>query len=78
MEINERTRLRRRAGLTQVQLGRRAGMSGSQICLWERGELEFSAEDVTKIADVLEIEINRIPVPKTREGIVRALAQVSV
>lgn len=73
MKISERARLRRRAGLTQMQLGRRAGKSASQICNWEQGEIEFSTEDVERIGRVLDAELRSVPVPASEHEIVRAL-----
>ena len=73
MEISERARLRRRAGLTQLQLGRRVGMSGSQICLWERGEIDLSGEEIERIGCVLDAELRSVPIPASEREIVRAL-----
>ncbi len=44
--MKERARLRKMAGLTQIQLARRIGKSAGTICLWERG-------DASQIARIL-------------------------
>lgn len=51
--MRERARLRRAAGLTQRQLGRKVGKSAATICLWERGEMELSPTDVEQIAQAI-------------------------
>ena len=71
---NERARLRRSAGLTQLQLALRVGMSASQICLWEHSEIELSAADVEQIARAIEAELNRFPAPSSLAQIVTALS----
>lgn len=59
--MKERSRLRKMAGLTQIQLGRRVGKSAGTICLWERGELELVSADIERIARVLESELTKRP-----------------
>lgn len=56
-----RAEIRRRADLTQVRLGRLTGINPTQICLWERGDLQLLDSDVRKIAEVISAELNRIP-----------------
>ena len=74
MKVSERSSLRRRAGLTQVQLARRANISASQICLWERGDLELSTLDVEHIARVIEAELAKFPAPSSAAQIVSVLS----
>jgi transcriptional regulator with XRE-family HTH domain len=74
VKVSERSSLRRRAGLTQVQLGRRVNISASQICLWERGDLELSTLDVEHIARVIEAELAKFPAPSSAAQIVSVLS----
>ena len=53
MTFTSRSDIRRRAGLTQIQLARLVGSSAPQICVWEQGEREWPAETVARIAAVL-------------------------
>lgn len=50
-------KMRRRAGLTQVELARRAELHASQICLWERGQIELKPEQESRILAVLHEHI---------------------
>lgn len=59
--MKERARLRKMAGLTQIQLGRKVGKSAAAICLWERGELELAPADVERIARAIDHELNKRP-----------------
>ena len=72
--INQRARLRRSAGLTQLQLALRVGMSASQICLWEHSEIELSSSDIEQIARAIKAELNRFPAPSSLVQIVAALS----
>lgn len=74
VEFEARAQFRRRAGLTLFDLGRLVGKSPGTLSLWERGQIELSHEDVSKIANVIETEFNRVPLPETREGIAHVLA----
>jgi len=60
--MSDRALLRRRAGLTQIQLARKTAISAPRICLWERGELELRAEQVERIARVLNEHLLKVPV----------------
>lgn len=75
--MKERARLRKRAGLTQIQLGRKVGKSAGTICLWERGELELAPADVEKIACVIEKELTKQPAISSAAQIVGILAAAS-
>jgi transcriptional regulator with XRE-family HTH domain len=59
--VKDRARLRKMAGLTQMQLGRKVGKSAGTICLWERGEIELTPGDIERIARALEGELARQP-----------------
>jgi transcriptional regulator with XRE-family HTH domain len=59
--MKERARLRKMAGLTQIQLGRIVGKSAGTICLWERGELELAPADVERIARAIDNELTKRP-----------------
>jgi transcriptional regulator with XRE-family HTH domain len=71
VNMSDRASLRRMAGLTQIQLGRKVGISGPRICLWERGEIELQPEQVEQVAKVLQGRLERAP----RFSCVRDLAQ---
>ena len=71
--LSGRAQFRKRAGLTQLRLGRLVGLSAATICLWENEEVELCQADVEKIARALEAGFNKVPVPSTREGIATAL-----
>ncbi len=73
MEVEARSRFRRRADLTLFELAKRVGKSPGTLSLWERGLVELSSKDVEKIASIIETELNREPFPKTRKGITDAL-----
>ena len=75
MKFNERVRLRRMAGLTQVQMARRVGISASQLCLWEHAEIELSSGNVEQIAQTIEAELTKFPVPCTAVDIVGVLSE---
>lgn len=77
MRNTERSRLRRRAGLTQHQLARLVGKSAAAICLWESGQIDFSQEDVKKIANALEKEFTKQPPVSGAAQIAVALAGAS-
>lgn len=55
--MKERVMLRRRAGLTQVQLANLTGISAPRICLWERGEIQLKPEQLERIQRVIGGEI---------------------
>jgi transcriptional regulator with XRE-family HTH domain len=59
--MTERAKLRKLAGMTQRQLGRKVGKSGATICLWERGDMELSPADVGRIARVIVEEATKNP-----------------
>jgi transcriptional regulator with XRE-family HTH domain len=61
MKINERSGLRRRAGLTQLRLSRLAKVSPPRISLWENGEIELRPEELERIATVLYARLRAIP-----------------
>lgn len=48
---------RLRAGLTQVELARRAGKAPSAIGRWERGEVEPSLETLASLVRAAELEL---------------------
>jgi transcriptional regulator with XRE-family HTH domain len=59
--VKDRARLRKMAGLTQHQLGRKIGKCAATICLWERGEIVLAPRDIEKIARTLEGELAKQP-----------------
>jgi DNA-binding transcriptional regulator YiaG len=69
-----RSEIRRRAGLTQIQLARLVGSSAAQICVWERGERDLQADTVAQIAVVLYEQLQNLPVFECVEELARALA----
>jgi hypothetical protein len=48
---------RRRAGLSQVELGLRVGRHQSQIARWERGAVEPSLETLRRLVDACDLEL---------------------
>lgn len=75
MKVNERSLYRKRAGLTQIRLGRLAGgISGSRICLWERGEIELTASEVERIARIITAELRKLSSVPTETEVAGALA----
>jgi transcriptional regulator with XRE-family HTH domain len=48
---------RRRAGITQAELGRRLGLPQSQISRWERGAVEPSLETLTRLVRACGLEL---------------------
>ena len=48
---------RRRAGLSQVELGRRVGRHQTQIARWERGAVEPSLETLRRLVDACDLEL---------------------
>ncbi len=76
MEVNlsDRSFLRRKACLTQIQLARKTRISAPRICLWEHGEIELSTEQVNKIAKVLHERLARPPVFSGVSELAHALA----
>jgi len=59
--MSDRAALRRRAGLTQIQLSRKTGISAPRLCLWERGDVELGLEQVERIAAVLHAGLSTTP-----------------
>ena len=62
MRTNERSAIRRRAGLTQLQLSRLTKISAPRISLWENGEIDLPAEEVQRLAKALTERLNALPV----------------
>ncbi|MGI9112153.1 MAG: helix-turn-helix domain-containing protein [Gaiellaceae bacterium] len=48
---------RRRAALTQAELGRRLSLPQSQISRWERGDVQPSLETLTRIVRACGLEL---------------------
>jgi len=76
MQKITRAELRRRAGLTQVRLARLTGINATQICLWERGDIDLLDSDVKKIARAIESELAKFPQPSAA-GILTMLSEPS-
>lgn len=75
LNMSGRAFLRRKACLTQIQLARKAGISAPRICLWERGEVDLSPEQVNKIARVLHERLARPPAFSDVAEVAQALSQ---
>jgi len=61
VRVNEVVALRKRAGLSHVELARRAGLGNRQgdISRWENGELGvLSNEAISRIGEVLRLELS--------------------
>ena len=52
------TTLRKRKGLSQSELGKKAGTSGDIIGKYERNEVKPSIEVASKISDILEVSLD--------------------
>ena len=51
---------RKKAGLTQAQLGHKLDVGQSQIGKWERNENQPRPETLEKIAEILKVPISRL------------------
>ena len=58
--MNNMRELRKKKGLTMKQLGAVVGLSESTISLYENGKHEPDIETMGKIADVLEVSVDRL------------------
>jgi transcriptional regulator with XRE-family HTH domain len=74
MNVKARGELRRRAGMTLFELGQRVHKSAGTLSRWERGQIDFSAEVVEKIAEVLEKELIKLPPISNTAQVVGMLA----
>ena len=68
-----RSELRKRAGLTQLQLARLTGSSAPQICVWERGDRDLPPKIVSRIARVLYDQLTGIPQFQNLDELTRVL-----
>jgi transcriptional regulator with XRE-family HTH domain len=73
MKTNERSGIRRRAGLTQLRLSRLAKVSPPRISLWENGEIELRSEELQRIAEVLAEHLSAVPVVTEKQALVDSL-----
>jgi transcriptional regulator with XRE-family HTH domain len=74
VSVSDRSFLRRKACLTQIQLARKTGISAPRICMWERGEIELNPAQVGTIAKVLHERLAKPPVFSDVAELLRALA----
>ena len=59
MEFSERLKdLRKQAGLTQVNVAERLGVSQPAYASWERGIKKPTQENLVKIAQVLNVSVD--------------------
>ena len=59
MEFSERLKdLRRQAGLTQVEVAGKLGISQPAYALWERGVKKPTQENLVKIAQILNVSVD--------------------
>lgn len=59
MEFSERLKnLRRQAGLTQVEVAEKLGISQPAYASWERGVKKPTQENLVKIAQVLNVSVD--------------------
>ncbi len=72
--MSERALLRRRACLTQSQLGRQSGVPAPRLCQWERGEIELRPEQILRIAEVLHKYLSTPAIFKSVMELAKALA----
>lgn len=70
--------IRRRSGLTQAELGRRAGMPRSVVNAYERGKRQPGVDALARIAAAANLKLEVVPVvnPVDPERAGRLLAQV--
>jgi transcriptional regulator with XRE-family HTH domain len=73
MKMNERSAIRRRAGLTQLQLSRLTKISPPRISLWENGEVELRSEELQRIAEVLAEHLSAVPIVTEKQALLEAL-----
>lgn len=61
MEFSERLKdLRKQAGLTQVDVARKLGISQQAYASWERGAKKPTQENLVKIAQILNVSVDYI------------------
>lgn len=70
---NVRSRLRKNAGLTQIELSRLTDIPQSRISSWENGNTELAPHDVVKIAEALRKHLDQVPYFNAVGDLVRAL-----
>ena len=69
MEFSERLKdLRKQAGLTQVDVAEKLGISQPAYASWERGVKKPTQENLVKIAQVLNVSVDYL-VGNSEEGI---------
>ena len=82
-KVGERLRLvREEMGLSQDELGRQFGVSGSAISQMERGYVAFRLSDIEKLARILGKDItyfvgDRRPLPRSMDSIVAELGAIA-
>lgn len=52
--------LRKRHGLTQVELARKIGVGDQTVGAWERGRTAITLEDACKLADLYKISLDSL------------------
>jgi transcriptional regulator with XRE-family HTH domain len=62
------TRMRKRVGLSQVQLAKRMGVTQGAISQWESGQAKPRTDLLFKLADVLGCSVDELLKPKKKEG----------
>ena len=65
---NRLYRLRKKAGLSQAQLGKKIGLSNKAVSKWENGQAKPGLEIVRKLADGIEIVEGNIGVKDKNLG----------
>lgn len=73
MKVSERASLRKRAGLTQFRLAKRAGITAPRLSLWEAGEIELHPDQVLRIASALYERLSNSPAFDDVTKLARAL-----
>jgi transcriptional regulator with XRE-family HTH domain len=73
MKMNARSAIRRRAGLTQLQLSRLTKISPPRISLWDNGEVELRSEELQRIAEVLAEHLSAVPIVTEKQALLEAL-----
>ena len=57
---NRLYQLRRKAGLSQAQLGKKVGVSNKAVSKWENGQAMPGLDIVHKLADVLSVSVDQL------------------
>jgi transcriptional regulator with XRE-family HTH domain len=60
--MTDRSKLRKRAGVSLTQLSRASGISVSRLSLYERGEATLPSHDLATISAILRERLDETPI----------------